>query len=334
MKVLIKLNSTIERFMPLLTPLGIAMGVIFSSFFINLRPFIPWLFGAMTLSGALKLKSRDLIQAVRKPLPIIFFFMTAHFVMPIITMLVSTLIFGNDPDTVSGYVLIYSVPTAVSSFIWVSIYRGDPALSLTMILLDSILAPLVVPLTVRLLLGTKIILDMSGMALSLLFMVVIPTLIGVITNEASRGSIPKIVIPYFNPLAKILLILVVAANCSAVAPQVNLQNTRIWIIGVMCIVFSAMGFSLGKLTGLLGRRIGLLGDTSKGESSNEKQVSLFFASGLRNISAAMILGIEFFPPAAALPAVLGIVFQQSMAALMGKLYLRKIPEAEEAAANS
>jgi tagaturonate reductase len=343
MKALIKLNSTLERSMPLLTPLGIIMGVIFSSFFINLRPFIPWLFGAMTLSGALKLKSRDLFQAVRNPLPILFFFLTAHFVMPVITMLISTLVFGNDPDTVSGYVLIYSVPTAVSSFIWVSIYRGDPALSLTMILLDSVLAPLVVPFTVRLLLGTKIILDMSGMALSLLFMVVIPTLVGVITNETSRGTIPKIVTPYLNPLAKIFLILVVSANCSAVAPQINLQNTRIWIIGVMCIVFSAMGFSLGKLTGLLGRRLGLLGNTSKGESSlgessmedtsKEKQVSLFFALGLRNISAAMILGIEFFPPAAALPAVLGIVFQQSMAALMGKLYLGKIPE-EEPAANS
>jgi tagaturonate reductase len=278
----------------------------------------------MTLSGALKLKSRDLIQAVRNPLPILFFFLSAHFIMPIVTMLVSTLVFGNDPDTVSGYVLIYSVPTAVSCFIWVSIYRGDPALCLTMILLDSILAPLVVPLTVRLFLGTKIILDMSGMALSLLFMVVVPTLIGVITNEASRGSIPKIVTPYLNPLAKICLLLVIAANCSAVAPQINLQNTRIWIIGVMCIVFSALGFCLGKLTGLLAQRLGLWGDTPK-----EKQVSLFFASGLRNISAAMTLGIEFFPPAAALPAVLGIVFQQTMAAFMGRLFMGKTPKESE-----
>jgi predicted Na+-dependent transporter len=93
----------------------------------------------------------------------------------------------------------------------------------------------------------------------------------------------------------------------------------------MCIVFSALGFSFGKLIGLLserhGLRLGLLDDSPK-----ERQVSLFYACGLRNISAAMTLGIEFFPPAAALPAVLGIVFQQTMAALMGRLYLGKLPE--------
>jgi predicted Na+-dependent transporter len=167
---------------------------------------------------------------------------------------------------------------------------------------------------------------MSGMAVSLLFMVVVPTLIGVVTNEASRGAVPKIVSPYFNFLSKICLILVVAANCSAVAPQINFQNTRLWIIGLMCIIFSALGFSFGKLTGMLAKRLGLLGETP-----NEKLASLFYACGLRNISAAMTLGIEFFPPAAALPAVLGIVFQQTMAAIMGRLFLGKVPEAENVA---
>ena len=37
----------------------------------------------------------------------------------------------------------------------------------------------------------------------------------------------------------------------------------------------------------------------------------------------MTLGIEFFPGPAALPAVLGIIFQQSIAAAAGKLMLGK-----------
>jgi hypothetical protein len=77
-------------------------------------------------------------------------------------------------------------------------------------------------------------------------------------------------------------------------------------------------------------KVGILflaeGDTVKltgaaGRLNPEKRTSLFFAAGLRNISAATTIAIEFFPPAAALPALLGIVFQQSMAAIMGKILM-------------
>jgi predicted Na+-dependent transporter len=311
-------NRVLERIMPILTPVGVAMGVLFAAGFLKLRPFVTLLFGTMTLTGALKLKARELGLAVKSPLPIVFFFITAHLLMPLVVLLITGFVFAGDADTISGYVLLYSAPTAVTGFIWVSIFKGDPALSLALILLDTILAPIVVPGTVRLLLGTKVVLDMTGIAVSLIYMVVIPTIVGVTINEASRGKIPKAVNPYMGPLSKICMILVISANSAAVAPQINPQNPRMWIIGASCIVLSAIGFSLGRLSGIAGR----LG--------RGRQVSLFFASGLRNTSAAMTLAIEFFPGAAALPAVLGIMFQQTMSALMGRLLMGKIPEGEKA----
>jgi len=312
------INSVMDRFMPILAPTGIICGIIFPAVFVQLRPYIPWLFGTMTLTGALKLKFRDLAQAIASPLPVITFFLTAHVFMPVITLLISRLIFGGDQDTISGYVLIYSAPTAVSSFIWVTIYRGDSALCLALILLDAVLAPLIVPFTVRLLLGTEVVMDMSGMALSLVGMVLIPTIIGVTANETSRGAIPKAISPYFGPVSKICLALVIAANSSAVAPQINFENTRMYLIALMCIVFTTLGFTCGKFAGLLGGRSSI-----RGKPQREKQVTIFFTAGLRNISASMTLGIEFFPAAAALPTVLGIVFQQTLSAVMGKLYMGK-----------
>jgi predicted Na+-dependent transporter len=319
-----KINRFLDRLMPIIAPLGVALGLLLSFFFIKFRPFIPWIFGTITLSGALKLKARELVLAVKNPLPIVFFFVTAHFFMPLVVLFLSSVIFGNDADTISGYVLLYSVPTAVSGFIWVTIYRGDSALTLALILLDTILAPVVVPGTVRLFLGTQVTMDMSGMAISLIYMVVIPTIIGVALNEMSRGAVPKAIGPYMGPLSKICLIVVIAANSAAVASQINPQNKRLWIIGAVCIGFVVLGFSCAKLMGILARRLGILGKSSKG-----KEVSLFFASGLRNTSAAMTLGIDFFPGPAALPAVLGIVFQQTICALMAKLYMGKISSEDE-----
>jgi predicted Na+-dependent transporter len=309
------INRLLEQAMPLLTPLGVTMGIVFSPFFLTLRPLIPWLFGTMTLSGALKLKVRELALAVTNPLPVILFFLSAHVLMPLGVMLVSGLVFNGDADLVSGYVLLYAVPTAVTGFIWTGIFHGDPALSLALILLDTILAPLVVPGTVHILLGTKLALDMTGIAVSLILMVVVPTIIGVALNELSRGTVPRAAGPYLGPFSKFCIVLVISANAAAVAPQIHPENPRVWLTGAMCIIFSALGFVCGKLIGLLGKE------------NRARQATLIFSVGLHNTSAAMTLGIEFFPGPAALPAVLGIIFQQTIAAIMGRLLLKKEGEA-------
>ena len=306
-----RVNRILEKSMPLIVPLGVAVGVMLSKVFIGLHPFIPWFFGTITLSGALKLKARELGRAASSPLPTLLFFFSAHIFLPLTVFLLSSLIFKNDSDTVSGYLLLYSVPTAVTGFVWTSIFRGDCALALTLILLDTILAPLVVPATVRLLLGTRVALDMTGMAVSLICMIVIPTMAGVAMNEISRGKIPALINPFLAPFSKGCLFLMVATNSAAVAPQIHPDNPRFWVISVVCIGFCVLSFACAKFTSLVGKL------------TYDKQISLFFASGLRNISAAMTLGIEFFPASAALPAVLGIMFQQSIAAFMGRLLFRK-----------
>jgi predicted Na+-dependent transporter len=307
-------NELLERIMPLLTPLGVALGIVFSPFFLTLRPLIPWLFGTMTLSRALKLKVRELGLAVSNPLPIALFFLSAHALMPLGVMLVSGLVFTGSADIVSGYVLLYAVPTAVTGFIWTGIFHGDPALSLALILLDTILAPIVVPGTLRILLGTKVALDMTGIAVSLVLMVVVPTIIGVALNELSRGAVPRAAGVYLGPFSKLCIVLVISANTAAVASQIHPENPRVWFIGAMCIIFSALGFICGKLIGILGK------------ANRARQATLIFSVGLHNTSAAMTLGIEFFPGPAALPAVLGIIFQQTIAAIMGRLLLKKEKE--------
>ena len=297
--------------MPVLTPVGVALGIILPWFFLGFRPAMPWLFGTMTLAGALKLRVRELGKAVSSPWPIILFFFNTRIVMPLLIFFLSSLIFKNDPDTVSGYVLLYSVPTAVTGFIWVTIFGGDSALILALILLDTIFAPLVVPGTVRLLLGTSIHMEMTGMIISLTYMVVLPTVVGVALNELSRGKIPAKITVYLAPISKICLVIMISANAAAVAPQIRPDNPRLWIIIAACIFFSILGFICAKLSSFVGK----LG--------REKQISLFFAAGLRNTAAAMTLGTEFFPGAAALPSVLGIMFQQTVAAIMGRILMGK-----------
>ena len=299
------LNRRLEQLMPVLTPGGLLLGLLLPGVFGRLRPLVPALFAVMTLSGALKLQGRDLLLAVKNPLPALVFFVFTHALMPLLALAAGSRIFGN-PDITAGFVLLFSSPTAVSGFIWVSIYRGDRALSLALILLDSLLAPLVMPGTVSLLLGRQVAMDTGGMVLSLCLMVVFPTIAGVILNGASRGRIPLLVSPCLGPLSKFCLTLVIAANAAAAAGQIHLEDPLVWLIAALGVVFAAAGFLGIRLAGFLFHL------------RRDQRRTLFFAGGLRNISVAAAMAIQFFPEAAALPAILGIVSQQTIAALMGK----------------
>ncbi len=306
-----RLNARLEAAMPFLTPTGVILGFLFPDILVRLRPLIPWLFGLITLAGALRLRARDLGAAAASPIPVLGFFAAAHVAMPVAAWAASRLFLPGDLDASAGFVLLFSAPTAVAGFIWVSIYRGDEALALALILLDTLAAPFVMPFTVSTLLGTGIRLDGAAMAASLAFMVVLPTVLGVALNEASRGRIPRAIRPYLTPLSKLLLVLVIAANSAAVAPTVDFSRGRVWAVGAVGIGLTSAAFFLGKALGLVpgigpARRRGLV-----------------FSTGLRNISAVATIAITFFPEAAALPAVLGMFFQQTLAAVFGRLLLGK-----------
>jgi len=308
--VLYNCNSFLERMIPVTTPLGIVLGFLLSSVFIHLRPYIPLLFGVMTFSGALKLKASELGNAVRVPFPILLFFITSHILMPLAALFSSSLFFAN-PDITAGFVLLFACPTAVSGFIWVTVFKGDKALGLTLILLDTLFAPLVVPGTLSILMGTKVAMDMTGITLSLLFMVVIPTIIGVALNETSRGKIPGAVCPCLDPLAKICLLLVIAANASPLASSIRFNDPVVWKVAALCVVLTISGFLLAKLY------------STAGKFGEEKSVSLIVAGGLKNNSAVMTIAVAFFPEAAVLPTLMSIIFQQTIAAIIGKFLLKK-----------
>ncbi|MCL2804947.1 MAG: bile acid:sodium symporter family protein [Treponema sp.] len=309
-KFLFNLNNILGRIIPVTTPLAVALGFLFPDVFRNFRPFVPWLFGMMTFSGALKLKATELGDAVKNPLPIFLFFFTSHVIMPLFALFSSSIILDK-PDVITGFVLLFAGPTAVSGFIWVAIFKGDKALGLTLILLDTLLAPLIVPATIYFLMGANIQMQGGGIALSLLFMIVIPTIIGVFINETSKGKIPKVICPVLDPLSKICLMFVIAANSTAVAHNLRFRDPVIWIVAALCIVLTVIGFLLAKLNGVIGK------------CGDEKSTALIISGGLRNNSAVMTIAVTFFPELTVLPTLLSIIFQQTIAAIMGKLLIRK-----------
>lgn len=106
-----------------------------------------------------------------------------HLLMPLLAFGTGTWLFPDNPFYVTGLVLAFVIPTGVTSLIWVTIYRGNIVLTLSIILLDTLLSPIIVPAVLKWLVGSSVEMDVLAIMKGLLWMIVIPSRIGMGFNQ-------------------------------------------------------------------------------------------------------------------------------------------------------
>lgn len=121
---------------------------------------------------------------------------------------------------------------------------GNIALTLSIILIDTLLAPFVVPGVLSLLVGTSVTLDTAPMMSSLFWMIVFPSLLGMLLNEWTKGGIVPVWGPRLNPLSKLFMASVVAINGSVVAPYLADFNWRLAGLAVIIVFLASFGYAL------------------------------------------------------------------------------------------
>ncbi len=308
-----RLNYLLERVRPILTPSGVILGLLLGSSISWLKPVVTWLFAFITFIGALGISSRDFFSVLRRPKAILVFIVSANIVMPLLTWGAATLFFADKPAIITGLILIMAIPTALTGYIWSGIYQGSAALSLALILLATLLAPVLTPYTVKLLANTTVQIDTTGMMVSLLLMVVIPSIIGIAINNLTKAKVNEHITPCLKPFSKIGLFFIIAINTSQVAQRLLSDASWDYLpIALTCLVLAAVAYPISHYLGKFAKL------------SQEESKSVTFGASMRNISAALVLTITYFPPETALPVIFGIVFQQTTCAFMAyALYGRK-----------
>ncbi|MFD2876773.1 bile acid:sodium symporter family protein [Paenibacillus rhizoplanae] len=215
---LISSNRVLERVMPLLTPAAIVVGVLNEALLLPLTWLVPWIFAGMTLIGSLKIQfPRSACcagQAAKAD------YSAGHPSCGNASDRLAgrdAVFFPGDPYTVTGYVLLFAIPTGVVSVVWVSMHGGNIALTLALILIDTLLSPLIVPATLYVLMGASVQMDAGEMMRGLLWMVVLPSVAGMLLNQFSKGKISTACGPPLAPFVKVGLFIVVSINGASIA---------------------------------------------------------------------------------------------------------------------
>ncbi|RAI80595.1 bile acid:sodium symporter family protein [Macrococcoides goetzii] len=306
------MNKFLQKNIALLTLISLSLGVIFDEFGHHFLIVVPYLFAFMTFAGSMKMKFSDLNIFYKAPKDILFCMIVLHLIMPVLSYLIANLIF-DDHLLVIGFVMLMCVPTGVTSIIWINVGRGDLPLGLAVVLLDTFLAPVIIPLTMHIVSGETVKINTNDLIMDLILMIVVPTIVAIVINEVSHGKVPDKIGNSLNPFSRLALFGIIFVNGGAIAPY--MKDFSIELVFIIAVVFVVVvsGYVISSVM------------SHFMQCSYARHVSITFLCGMRNISTGIIVATTYFPPKVALPVAFGMFFQQLLASIVSTQLEKKRP---------
>ena len=158
------------------------LALLFPNVLGHLKPsLINPLLGVIMFGMGLTLKAEDFRVVFKRPTEVLLGCLAQFTVMPALAFALSRL-FSLDEALTIGVILVGCCPGGTASNVITYLAKGDLALSVGMTAASTLLAPLLTPFLVWLLLGETVDVNVAGMLLSILWVVILPIILGLLAK--------------------------------------------------------------------------------------------------------------------------------------------------------
>lgn len=270
----------------------------------TLRLALIALFGYATFVTALETSLLQFGKVLSRPWIPLWTLVLVHLGMPLVAWLMGYLFYPDDLNVRTGYLVAASVPVGVTSVIWTSLVGGNVAVSLVTLALDTIIVPAFLPTFFLVTIGRAIQIDYLEMASQLLWMITIPSLVGMALHDFLKEKAVAYAKGFGGITAKTSFYVVIFFNAAIVAPAVT------WSPAMLKMTFVTF------LTVTAAYVLGYLGSIVVRGRPRDVALAMIYNVGVRNIAAGLVIAIAHFPPPVAIPITLFMLFQQPMASLV------------------
>ncbi len=276
----------------------------------TLRLALIALFGYATFVTALETSLMQFGKVLTRPWASLWTLCLAHLVSPLIAWLVGYTFYPDDISIRIGYLVAASVPVGVTSVIWTSIAKGNVPVALVTLALDTVIVPFFLPAFFLVTVGQALHIDYKEMALQLMWMITIPSLVGMALHDIFRDRAVAYAKGFGGITSKVTFYTVIFLNAALVAPAVDWSPAMLKMAVITFFIVAASYF------------LGYLGSLFIRGRPRDVAVAMVYSVGIRNISSGLVLAIAHFPPAVAVPITLFILFQQPLASLVPPIFNR------------
>lgn len=265
------------------------------------------LLGVIMFGMGLTLHLEDFRIVFSRPKDILIGSLAQFTVMPLMAWTLAR-IFNLDEALTVGVVLVGCCPGGTASNVITYLSKGDLALSVGMTGVSTLMAPIVTPLLVWLLAGKTVDVDVVSMFLSILWVVILPIILGLIIKQL-WPRITERATNYLPALSSLTIALIVMIIIAASADRLMEGGL---IIILVVILHNICGLSMGYLIGLLLRL------------PWAKRKALSIEVGMQNSGLASSLATLHFAayPMAIIPGAIFSVWHNISGAIVARIFQR------------
>ena len=303
-----RLCHYISEYMGVLVLTASLLALTFPSVLQQVRPtVINPLLGVIMFGMGLTLNLKEFKIVFSRPKDVIVGCLAQFTIMPLLAWgLAKT--FQLDEALALGVVLVGCCPGGTASNVITYLAKGDLALSVGMTGVSTLLAPLMTPLLTWALAGKSVDVDVAGMLLSILWVVILPIVVGLVV-KALWPKFTERATDYLPAFSSVAIALIVAIIIAANASKLLAGGL---VIVIVVILHNLCGLTLGYL---LGRLLRL---------AEPKKRAISIEVGMQNSGLASSLATLHFAayPMATIPGAIFSVWHNISGAIVARLYAR------------
>lgn len=269
-------------------------------------PYVAWLLGIVMFGMGMTLKVEDFKHVLQHPLQVGIGVLAQFLVMPLVAW-VLVKVFQLPPELAVGVILVGTCPGGTASNVISYLAKGDVALSVSMTMTTTLLAPIVTPLLTYALAGAWIDVSMTSMMISIAQMVLAPVILGLACKHFFGQTVERIM-PVLPVVSVVTIVLIV--GCVVALSAGKLLEVGPLMMGVV-VLHNFFGLLLGYACASF----------AKLEPRQVRTVSI--EVGMQNSGLATSLAIIYFNPVTAIPGAIFSVWHNISGSLVANYFARK-----------
>lgn len=287
MQTMEKISNFISKYMAAFVIIVAVIALLQPWTFKWAAPKITILLGIVMFGMGMTLRMKDFKLVFQRPFDVCVGALAQFTIMPLLAWVLAKG-FALPPELAAGVILVGTCPGGTSSNVMTYLARGDVALSVSMTMTTTILAPVVTPLLTWWLAGEWVEISLAAMMLSIVQVVICPIVLGILINTFFEAQVQKAI--KLLPLISVIAIVLIVGGVVAVSSQKILETGLLIMVVVMLhnLLGYALGFGVAKAL--------------KMNMSKSKAISI--EVGMQNSGLATSLAMLHFGAAAAIPGAI------------------------------
>lgn len=269
-------------------------------------PYVGWLLGVVMFGMGMTLTFQDFKRVLHRPWEVLLGVVAQFLIMPLAAWFLVWL-FALPAELAIGVVLVGTCPGGTASNVISYLAKGDVALSVSMTMATTLLAPVVTPTLTWLLAGSWIEVSFTAMMISIAQMVLLPLLLGLTAHHFFERTVEKI-LPVM-PVVSVVTIVLLVGGVVALGAE-SLLDVGL-LMAAIVVLHNAFGLVLGYGMARLFRL----------DSKKARTVSI--EVGMQNSGMAASLAVLYFSPAAAIPGAIFSVWHNISGSIVANYFARR-----------